>query len=218
MFDFVRHAKLAVGDTVRRAALKAVAGVVALAAFGFLTAALWSWLATDLDWGSTLASLAIAGGLLLVALILMAMSSRQRHRMPSSDDMRREVSARVALATDAAVGKVRSEATKVVDLAESKATALMGQASDRASRFAGDAEERLFGTVRDTARAVGLTSGNIHAAKDRLHDAAHTVRVASDSNPGSMAKLIGAFAVGVTLAAAIRERRGGYDDDYDDLT
>ena len=73
MFDFARRVQEAVGDTVRRTAMKAVAGMVGLMASGFLTAALWSWLANDLDWGSTLASLTIGGGLILLMIILLAM-------------------------------------------------------------------------------------------------------------------------------------------------
>lgn len=217
MFDFARRAQLAVGDTARRAALKAAAGIVGLVAGGFLTAALWSFLATELGWGSALASLAIGGGLLLITVILLAVSARKKHRMPTTDDLKNEVQARVSLATEAAVARARDEATRMVELAESKATSLMDQAGHRASRLASDAEDKLFGSVRRTASAVGLTSANLHAAERAVKDGGRQLRQASDSNAGSMAKLIGAFAVGVTIAAAIKERRSADPYDPDDL-
>ena len=215
MFDFARRVQEAVGDTVRRTALKAVAGVVGLVAGGFLTAALWSWLATELGWGSALASLTIGGGLIVLMIILLAVSSKRKHQMPTTDDLKREVEARVSLATEAAVGRARSEATRMVEFAESKASSLMDQAGTRATKLASDAEEKLFGTVRNTAKAVGLTSSNVTAAKHKLHSGTDQLRQASDSNAGTIAKLVGAFAVGVTLAAAMQERRGHDDLDYD---
>lgn len=218
MFDFARRAKLALGDTARRTALKVVAGVFGLIAAGFLVAALWSWLANDLDWGSTLASLTVAGVLLLVVLILFAMSSKRKHEMPTSDDLRREVEARVSLAADAAVERVRTEASNLVTMAETKATSLMDQAGTKATQFAHDAEDKLFGSIRSTARTVGLTSENLHAAERKVGAGTRAVGAASSSNAGSMAKLVGAFAIGVTIAASLNERRGRDDghDDYDD--
>lgn len=207
MFDFARRMQLAVGDTARRAALKAVAGLAGLIAAGFLLAALWSFLATELDWGAALASLAIGGGLALIALILIAMSSRQRHAMPTTDDLKREVEARVSLAADAAVARARTEATRMVDLAETKAHSLMDNASYRASKLVNDTERKVFGSVRDTARSVGLTSENLQAAERKVRDGKQQLSQASNSNAGSVAKLVGAFAVGVTLAAKLQEGR-----------
>lgn len=217
MFDFARRAQLAVGDTARRAALKAAAAVVGLVAGGFLTAALWSFLATELGWGSAMASLVIGGALLAITVILVAVSARKKHRMPTTEDLKNEVQARVSLATEAAVLRARSEATRMVELAETKATSLMDQAGNRASKLASDAEDKLFGSVRKTASAVGLTSANLHAAEHAVKSGSRQVREASDSNAGSMAKLIGAFAVGVTLAAAIKESRSRDPYDPDDL-
>lgn len=207
MFDFARRAQLALGDTVRRAVLKAAAGLVGVIAAGFLVAALWSFLANELDWGPTLASLSIGAVLALIAAILIAVSSRRKHEMPTSDDLKREVEARVALATDAAVTRLRAEATRVVDLAETKATSLMDQASYRANKLADDAERKVFGGVRDTARVIGLTSETLGAADRRVHAGKQQIDQAGNSNASSMAKLLGAFAVGVTLAAKIQERR-----------
>lgn len=214
MFDFARRFQLAVGDAARRVALKAAAGLVATIGAGFLLASLWSFLAHELGWGSTLASLAIAGGMLLIAVILFAVSSRRRHEMPTGDDVKREVQARVSLAADATVNRVKSEADRVLGMAETKATSLMDQASFRANKLASDAEQTVMGTVRSAAQTVGLTPSNLKSAEDSMRSGAHQVKQAADTNAGSMAKLLGAFAVGVTIATAIQ---GNRDDDYDDF-
>lgn len=218
MFDFARNAKLALGDIARRAALKGVAGLVAALGGGFLIAALWSFLATELDWGSMLASLAIGGGLVVIALVLIAMSSRTKHEMPTSDDLKKEVEARVSLATDAAVLRARTEADKVVAMAETKAHALMDEAGYRAAKLAGDAERRVFGGVRQTAASLGLSSQNIQAAQRSTDRVVQQARQNANSNAGSMAKLVGAFAIGITLAAKVQEgRRSAVQHDLDDF-
>ncbi|CAM3234637.1 phage holin family protein [Paracoccus nototheniae] len=220
MFDFARRIQLAVGDTARRAALKAAAGLAGLIGAGFLLAALWSFLATELDWGAALASLTIGGVLALIAAILIGMSSRRKHVMPTTDDLKREVEARVSLATDAAVTRARTEATRMVELAETKAHSLMDSATSRATKLVGDTENKVFGNVRGAARAVGLSSENLRLAERRLRDGKEQLSQASSSNAGSVAKLVGAFAVGVTLAAKLqegRQRDAEYDYDRDDL-
>ncbi|MDN5569107.1 MAG: phage holin family protein, partial [Paracoccus sp. (in: a-proteobacteria)] len=218
MFDFARNAKLALGDTARRAALKGVAGIVAAVGGGFLVAALWSFLATELGWGAMLASLTIGGVLFAIALLLIAMSSRKKHEMPTSDDLKKEVEARVTLAADAAVARARLEADKVVAMAETKAHSLMDEAGYRAAKLAGDAERRVFGGIRDTAASVGLSSQNIQSAQRSTQHVIQQARQSANSNAGSMAKLIGAFAVGITLAAKVQEgRRSTTQYDPDDL-
>ncbi|MBK4217286.1 phage holin family protein [Paracoccus caeni] len=196
MFDYAQRLKLALGDTARRTGLKVGAGAVLVVGLGFLLAALWSWLAHDLDWGPTFASLTVGGGFILIALILLLMARKPKHVMPTSDDLKREVEARVTLAKEAAVERVRGEANRVLDMAGNKATSLMDDASYRANKLASDAERKVMGV----AQSVGLTSDRLSAAGDK-------VARASDSNAGSMAKLLGAFAVGVTLAAKLQERR-----------
>lgn len=206
MFDYVQKLQLALTDTARRSAMKAVAGLVLAVGAGFMLAALWTWLAYDLMWGATLASLTIGGAFVIIALIMLLMSNSRRHQMPTGDDLRREVEERISFAADAAVGRARAEAAHVMDMAGQRVTSLIDQAGDRASRFAGDAERKVVGA----ARSVGLTSENLDAAKDKVSQA-------NDSNAGSMAKLIGAFAVGVTVAAKLREsRRNNNRDDYGD--
>nr|WP_111300903.1 phage holin family protein [Paracoccus saliphilus] len=217
MFDFARKVKLALGDTARRAALKAGAGVLGLIAGGFLLAALWSFLATELGWGSALASLAIAVLLAVIAAVLIALGSRRKHEMPSTDDLKREVEARATLAADAAAAKARSEAARVMDMAETKAHALMDQASFRATKLASDAERKVLGSVRETARAVGLSSQVPRSTHPVFSEGQPQVRPAP-GNAGDMTKMIGILAVGITLAAKLQEsRRRDRDLDPDDL-
>lgn len=213
MFDYVQRLQLALSDTARRTAMKVVAGVVLAVGAGFLLAALWSWLAYGLGWGATLASLAIGGGFVVIALILLAAASKPRHEMPTSDDLKREVEARVNLVADAAADRARQEAGRVMDMAGNKVTSLMDQASYRANKFANDAERRVYSTARETAEKVGLTPENVEAAKRTFASTAETTTRAANSNAGSMAKLIGAFAIGIAFANRLRGDR----DDDDDL-
>lgn len=210
MFDYVQRVQLALGDVARRSAFKAVAGLLFAIGAGFLLAALWSWLATGLGWGSMLASLAIGGGLIVTGLLIIAVSARRKHRMPTTDDLRREVEARVGLAADAASARAQAEALRMVGMVENKAHSLFDRATFRANKFASDAERQ----AQDLAHKAGFTPENVHAARETADRAQKTVRRAAASNPGSMAKLLGAFAIGVALAARLRER-GHRDDDPD---
>lgn len=223
MFDYVNRLQLALGDTARRTGMKIVAGVILGVGFGFLVAALWSWLATELGWGAALASLAIGGGLVALGLLVLMMAAHRRHAMPTSEDLKREVEARVSLAADAAVARAKAEAAHAADMAQAKVQSLMDEAGFRATRLARDTEQRVFGMVRDTADSVGLSEANLQAAKDGVSAARETVRDAAaatsraaNSNAGSMAKLVGAFALGVTLAAKLVERRGDHAARHDD--
>ena len=107
MFDYVNRLQLALGDKARRAGMKAGAGVALLIGAGFLLAALWSWLAWQLDLGPTYASLIIGGVFALIGLIVWASGSKERHAVPSTDDLRSEVETRLSLAADAAIDKVK---------------------------------------------------------------------------------------------------------------
>lgn len=193
MIDFIQRLQLALGDVARRSALKVVAGIVLAVGAGFLVAALWSWLAHGLGWGATMASLAVGAGFALIGVAILTVASRPRHIMPTGEDLRREVEAQVNHAADAAVDRARTEARRVADLAESRVGSLMGSA--------------------------GLSSESIGAARRRAADAADRAARAADSNAGSMAKLIGAFAIGVTLASRLGSRRpppgGRYGDEED---
>lgn len=214
MFDYAQRLQLALKDTARRSAMKAVAGVILAIAAGFLIAALWSFLAHNLDLGPALASLIVALLFVIVAAVLWITSRTPKHTMPTTNDLRREVEARVTLATDAAVAKVRTEAERVVDMAGNKAAALMDEATYRANKLADDTERRVYGVARNAAQSVGLTPGNVSALASRIEGASDTLSRANQSNVASVAKLLGAFAIGITLAAKLGERRD--DDPYQD--
>ncbi|MBC9245944.1 phage holin family protein [Paracoccus sp. 11-3] len=211
MFDYAQRLQLALTDTARRTGMKVAAGLIAVVGAGFLVAALWSWLAYHLDWGPMLASLAVGGGFLVLALIVFATSNRTRHRMPTTDDLKQEVETRLTLAADAAANRARNEASRVLDMAGNKVTSLMDDASYRANKLASDAEQRVYGV----AQSVGLTSENIDRTKAKAAEVKQKVAEASNSNAGSMLKLLGAFAIGVTMAAKLREARND-DDHYDE--
>lgn len=216
MFDYAQRLQLALKDTARRSAMKAAAGVVLAVAAGFLVAALWSFLAHNLEWGPALASLAVAALFILAALILFGMSKRVVHEMPTTDDLKKEVEARVTLAAEAAVEKARAEAERVVDMAGNKVSSLMDEASYRVTKLANDTERRVFGVARNAAQAVGFTQANMNTVRAKVEDAQDTLTRANNSNAASMAKLLGAFAIGVTLAAKLRERQDDDDYDYED--
>ncbi|WP_265499487.1 phage holin family protein [Paracoccus beibuensis] len=203
MFDFARRLQLAAGDTVRRAALKAAAGIVGMIGAGFLLAALWSFLAETLGWGAGLASLAMGAGFALIAAILFTMSSRRNHEMPTTEDLKREVQARATLATDATVERARAEASRLVDMAENRAHALMDEASYRAAKLADDAERRVFGSLP----SVGIRAGG-PALPTPTRDRADLGPGTAPRATRTTTRLIWAFAVGVTLAAKLQERRG----------
>lgn len=214
MFDFAHNLKLAVSDRVKGAGLKAAGGAIGLVAAGFLLAALWAFMAHELGWGSALASLVMAILLVAAAAVLFVIS-KPKHPMPTTEDLKREVEARVSLAADAAGQRARAEALRVMDMAENKAHALMDQASYRATKLADDAERKVFGTVRQGVRAMGLTSENLRDAQREVRHGQARAAQAVNSNAGSMAKLLGAFAIGVTLAAKLSERKDDHDHDYD---
>lgn len=215
MFDYAQRLQLALKDTARRSAMKAAAGVVLVVAVGFLIAAIWSFLAHNLRLGPAVASLIIGGLFVVVALILIAMSKQPKHEMPTTDDLRKEVEARVTLAKDAAVDRVKAEAERIVDMAGNKAVSLMDEAVYRANKVADDTERRVFGVARQAAQHVGLTSENVDAVRATLHGAKDGVSSASNSNPANIAKLVGAFAIGLTLASKLRGQTEHtyYEDD-----
>lgn len=204
---FAQRLKLALADTARRSGFRLAAGLLLALAAGFALAAFWSWLAHGLGWGPVAASLLIAGLLGLVALILLVMASRQRHQMPTGDDLKYEVEAQVSRAASAAMGRASSEAARMADKASHKMHSLMDQAGSRVTNFASDAAHR-----------AGLTDAHLASARQTAQTMTHKAGAAARSNPGSMAKLIAAFAVGVALATRLRDRRRDeFDDDFDDF-
>lgn len=204
MFDYARNLQLALGDRLRSTGLMAGAGVVLLVGAGFLLAALWVWLADHLHWGALGASLAIGLGLVVIGLVMLAVARRGRHPMPTTDDLRTEVETRLNLAADAAIGKASDAADAALHRAQDKVSGLMGLARNcahakadqfayRADRFADSAGAR----ARQAAADLGVTE--------------KTAERVRNSNTAVIAPLIGAFAVGLTLASRLRRRRDPQD-------
>lgn len=214
MFDYARKMQLAVGDAGRRVALKAAAGVVALIGAGFLLAALWTFLADNLDWGPLGASLAIGLLFVIIGVVLISISKTVKHPVPTTEELRAEVETRLSLATDAALEKARYKAAEVVDDVEHRVMSVVDNVSSKAQRFAYDAEAKVHGFARnfagEAANKVGLTPEFVSEAKDKFEKA-------KESNAATIPPLLGAFAIGVALASKVqqwRHRDDELDDDY----
>lgn len=213
MFDYARNMQLALSDAGRRVALKAAAGIVVALGAGFLIAALWSFLAWNLGWGPVGASLAI--GLLFVigGVILLSMSKKVNHPVPSTDELKAEVETRLSLATDAALEKARIKAVEVVDNVENRVHSLVDGLTYKAERFVDDAEAKVQGFTRNVAgqaaQKVGLTPQFFAEAQD-------TMNRVKDSNAATIPPLLSAFAVGIALANRVQAWRRSDDHRYDD--
>lgn len=219
MFDYTRNMQLALTDRLRRAGLMAGAGAVLLIAAGFLLAALWTWLAWHLHWGPLYASLAIGGGFLVIGLVMAGMAGKPRHRTPTTDELKAEIEQKLNLAADVAVAKVSDAADLAMDRASQKAGHLMEAAeqrvhslaeglSYRADRFADRTEARVYGAARkvgeNASRRLGLAPDTIERAVDD----------ASQSRAAPFVPLIGAFALGITLASRLRRRGDDASQDW----
>ncbi len=218
MFAYTRKLQLALTDRLRRAGLMAGAGVALLIAAGFLLAALWTWLAHYLHWGPLWASAAIGAGFLLVGLILMAAGRKERHRTPSTDELKAEIEQKLTLAADIAVERVSNLADRTIERASEKAAAVVERASQRvhsvadsltyrADRFADQTEARVMGAARRAGENASRKLGLPTDAAERV------VKGATESRAAPFVPLIGAFAVGMTLASRLGRRD---DEDWDD--
>ena len=209
MFDYVNKLQLALGDKARRTGLKIGAGVVVLIGAGFLTAALWSWLAWHQDLGPALASLIIGGGFTLIGLVILGTVGPPRHEMPSSAELKSEVEMRLSNATEAAFDMAKLKASAAVDDAQARVSSLFGAAGDTARGVLSAAGAR----AQDAASTVGLT-------EETLQDAKQAINHATQHRAAPAVGLAGAFAVGMAIASALRSRRSEedlyYEDDYDD--
>lgn len=215
MFDYARNMQLALADTGRRVAFKAAAGVVALLGAGFLLAALWTFLADNLDWGPLGASLAIGLLFVVIGVVLLMMSKTVKHPVPSTDELRAEVEERVSLATDAALEKARIKATEVVDTVENRVHALVDDVSFRAAKFADDAEAKVQGFTRNVVGdTVGQAAAKVGLTPQFLSDAQETLGRVKDSRAATIPPVLGAFAIGIALASKFQNWR--HSDDYDD--
>lgn len=237
MFDYSRKMRLALSDQARRIGLKAAAGAVLAIGGGFLLSALWLWLAHLPGWGPLGASLAIGLGFVILGLLILVLAGRVRHRPPEAEELRSEVEERLALAADAVLGKVGAKAEEamdrvqeragrvlgdaqaraghLVDLAGNRVTSLMDSVSYKADRLAGDGEARARNAARqarDAASAkMGLTPEQMSEKASRGFERARR------SNLAAMAPVIGAFAVGLTLASRLQGWRHRDDEGEDAL-
>lgn len=209
MSDYVNRLQLALGDKARRAGLAAGAGAVLLIGAGFLLAALWSWLAWRLELGPIYASLIIGGFFAVIGLTLLALSAKERHAVPTTEDLRAEVEAAVHLAADAAVDMVKFQATNAVDGAKAKVSSLFGGAGGRVMTAAQGAGDLAAGASRKVADAAEMGG-------EALHEARETLDRAMDTRAGPALGLAGAFSIGVLLAGLISQSRSKDDFYYDD--
>lgn len=218
MFDYARKMKLALTDTVRRTAMKAAAGVVIAVGVGFLLAALWTFLAYHLHWGPLAASGAIGGVFVVIGAIVIVMANKVRHTPPQPSELTDEVKTRVSLAAEQAGEMAKAKAQALVGTAGQTVQGLVDDISYRANAFAETAETKAktfaSTTLTDAAAKVGLTPETVAEVKEVTGKVART-------NVAAIGGLIGAFAVGVTLAKTLRgdadESFDDYDYDYDDF-
>ena len=222
-----RRMRLALEDAARRMGLKVVAAVVAAIGAGFLLAALWTWLAHHLGWGSAVTSLVLGAVFLILGLAMMLGSGRVQHHPPTPQDLRDEFQEKLGLATDVVIGKVSDRVGQGVDRAQAKASQLVREAENklhsftdsvsyRADKFAEDTEHKaqdLAARMGDGAARMGMTAENARKMGEQLSE---KVDKAKASNLAALTPVIGAFAVGMTLASRLKSWRRGEDDLIDD--
>lgn len=209
MFDYARKMKLAFADMARRVAVKAAAGVVLAVGLGFLLAALWTFLAVHLGWGSLAASGAIGGVFVAFGLGVIALAGRVRHSPPPASELADELQTRASMAARQAGEMAKAKTQALVGAAGQKAQGFLDEVGYRANSFAGNAEAKAQAfarnTLSDVATKVGITP-------EAVADVKQTADKLARSNLAAIGGLVGAFAVGVTLAKAIR----GSGDDLDE--
>lgn len=226
---FAQKLDLFVKDLVRRVSMKVAAAVLILIGAGFLLAALWTWLAQGLGWGPLYASLALGAVFVVIGLIIIVATGSARHKPPTSDELRADIEERVSVATgvvvdrvttgaEEAIGRVQQKAGQLADAAGNRVQKLVDSVSYGADRFVGSAEARVVGAARRVGDEVSQKLGISEGQKERI---AQGFEKTKSSNVAALAPVIGAFAVGLTLAQKFAARRrdddGLYDDeDYDD--
>lgn len=198
MWDVNRRFHLALSDLGRRAGLAVAGGVLMAVGAGFLLAALWSWLAHGLGWGPAAASLAVAGLCLLAALGLLLAARRARHAMPGAGDVRAEAEARARLATQAAVGAVKTRAEQARNAAGQHLQGFLDRGryqADRAASGLDAAAEKV---------AEKMAGGSPGPMADPVAEAMETARGMAEQFARSRAApgvaLVSAFAIGLALA------------------
>ena len=200
MFAYARNMQLALTDKLRRAGITAGAGLFLLLGLGFLLAALWTWLAHHLGWGALGASAAIGGGFLVIGAILLLVARKERHKAPTTDELKSEIEtqvnqmadaaiSRASAAADATFARVSGKAGRMMGLAGQKVNSAADSLSYKADRYA----DRAEGSARRMARDLG----------DKTRNA---------PNAAVIAPLIGAFALGITLAGRVQDWRHRRDE------
>ncbi len=215
MFNYTRNMQLALTDKLRRAGLAGVAGLMLLVGAGFLIAALWVWLADHLGWGAMGASLAIGAGFLVIGAVILMTAGKERHPTPTTEELKTEVGEQMSLMADAAIAKVTDATNASLNRASQKVTRIMGLAGQKAQsvadevtyqadRYADRVEAGAYRMARKASEAMDQKSktdpeGMPDAAPDSAPDTAGRL--------GGVAPLVGAFAVGLTLASRFRKWR-----------
>ena len=238
MLDYARKMKLAASDTARRIALKVVAGMITLIGAGFLLAALWVWLADHLGWGSLTASLVIGAAFMIIGLLLLVGTGRARHRPPSTDELREEISERLGIATDVVLDRVTGRAERAFDKVKETAGDALDNAQNRASQLADLAGNRMQsfvdtvtfkadraadsaeGKARELAQSAGELAEKAGLGAERRESigeslASGAAKVKS-SNLATLVPLIGAVAIGITAASRFQSWRRGDGDEFAD--
>lgn len=219
MFNYTRNMQLALTDKLRRAGFAGVAGLMFLVGAGFLIAALWVWLADHLGWGALGASAAIGAGFLVIGAAMLLIAGKERHPTPTTEELKAEVSEHVNLMADAAIAKVTDATNASLNRASQRVSRIMGLAGQKAQsaadevayqadRYADRAEAGAYRMARKASEAIdprskaGDSKSKPPAAEpdpERSPDVA--------GRRAGAAPLIGAFAIGLTLASRLRDRR-----------
>lgn len=228
---FAQKLDLFVRDLARRVSMKVAAGILILLGSGFLLAALWTWLAHGLHWGPLYASLVLGVVFLMIGLIIIATTGKSRHLPPTPAELRADLEERVSVATGVVFDRVTSSAEHAMDRVQTKAGQMADAAGNRvkrmvdsvsygADRLAGGAESRFVGAARRANEEITEKLGITDEQKERIAEGFERTKTrVKSSNLAAIAPVIGAFAIGLTLAQklAARGQDDGEDhDEYDD--
>ena len=215
MFNYTRNMQLALTDKLRRAGMAGVAGLMFLVGAGFLIAALWVWLADHLGWGAMGASLTIGGGFLVIGVAILLGAGKERHPTPTTEELKAEVGEQMNLMADAAIAKVTDATNASLNRASQKVTRIMGLAGQKArsaadevayqaDRYVDRAEAGAYRMARKASEAMDQRS---RTDPEGMPDAAPASAPDTAGRLGGVAPLVGAFAVGLTLASRFRKWR-----------
>ncbi|MFV0410373.1 MAG: hypothetical protein ACK5LJ_11965 [Paracoccus sp. (in: a-proteobacteria)] len=202
MFDYVNQMQRALGSKAKRAAIKSGGAAAILLGTGFLLAALWTWIASEL--GAIYASLILGGVFTAAGLAIWIFATSVRYPVPGTDELRRQVGEQVDLVADVVAEKLRTRAHDAMNNAQTRFTSLLGASPDRMSDEAEEDPQDLRDSAADLA---GQASETIQQARETFE------RVAA-SRAGPAIGVAGAFAVGMILAGVLRKRRDPRDDEY----